>query len=175
MVSFTAALKRFGSNGEKTGWTYIEIPPDCAEKLMPGNKKGFRVKGKIDEHRIQSVALLPIGGGQLILTVNATMRKAIRKQKGATVNVQIAVDRSEIPPPAELMECLADEPQALDYFTSLSKGHRSYFIKWISSAKTEPTRAKRIADTVNALSKKMDYGAMLRNLKKDRKDLLKEL
>jgi hypothetical protein len=175
MVSFTAVLKRFGSNGEKTGWTYIDIPFECAEQLMPGNRKGFRVKGKIDQHSIQSIALLPIGGGQLILTVNATMRKAIRKQKGDTVTVKLAVDHSEIKPPSELMECLADEPEALDYFNSLTKSHRGYFIKWIDSARTEPTKAKRIVDTINALSKKLDYGAMLRSLKKDRQDLLKEL
>jgi hypothetical protein len=41
MVQFTTTIKQFGKQGEKTGWTYIEIPADIAEKLIPGNKKGF--------------------------------------------------------------------------------------------------------------------------------------
>jgi uncharacterized protein YdeI (YjbR/CyaY-like superfamily) len=95
------------------------------------------------------------------------MRKQIKKQKGATVEVTIEVDTNEIKPPAELMECLQDEPQALEYFKSLPKGHQNYFTNWINSAKTDPTKAKRIAAALNALSKKWDYGQMMRALKND--------
>jgi hypothetical protein len=45
MIKFTATLLKFDKQGEKTGWTYIEIPADLAQKLKPGNKKIFRVKG----------------------------------------------------------------------------------------------------------------------------------
>ena len=175
MVRFTATLKRFDSNGEKTGWTYIDIPSELSQQIKPGQKQTFRVKGKIDQHPIAGVALMPIGGGNFILTVNATMRKAIKKQKGATVQVQLSEDKAEIKPPAELVECLSEEPEALNFFQSLTKGHQNYFTKWIESAKTETTRSKRIADTVIALSKKMDFGSMIRSLKKNRKDLLREL
>ena len=44
MVRFTATIKRFAEQGEKTGWTYIDVPVALAEKLQPGNKKGFRVR-----------------------------------------------------------------------------------------------------------------------------------
>jgi hypothetical protein len=47
MVQFTAIIKRFGQQGEKTGWTYIEVPAAMAEQLVPGNRKSFRVKGKL--------------------------------------------------------------------------------------------------------------------------------
>ncbi|MBP6687980.1 MAG: YdeI/OmpD-associated family protein, partial [Lacibacter sp.] len=59
-------------------------------------------------------------------------------------------------------ECLNDEPTALQYFNSLAGGHQRYFSKWIDSAKTEPTKAKRIAMAVNALARKMGYTEMLR-------------
>ena len=39
MVEFTATLEKFGKKGEKTGWTYIEIPADVAQEIKPGNKK----------------------------------------------------------------------------------------------------------------------------------------
>jgi len=166
MIQFTAAIKKFGRQGEKTGWTYIEIPAAAAQELNPGNKKGFRVKGKLDEYSISMVALLPMGGGDFIMPLNAQMRKGIKKQKGATLNVELEADTNQIKPPPELIECLNDEPKALEYFNSLTKGHQNYFTNWINSAKTDPTKAKRIAATLNALDKHWDFGQMMRAMKK---------
>jgi hypothetical protein len=167
MTRFTATIKKFGSQGEKTGWTYIEIPASVAQKLNPGSKKGFRVKGRIDAYEYSMIALLPMGGGDFIMPLNLSMRKGIKKQKGAQVQVSMEVDTNEIKPPAELLECLQDEPEALAYFNTLPKGHQNYFTNWINSAKTDPTKAKRIAASLNALNKKWDFGQMLRALKKD--------
>jgi hypothetical protein len=166
MVQFNATIKKFDSKGEKTGWTYIEIPAAIAQKLNPNNKKGFRVKGRLDEYEFSMIALLPMGGGDFIMALNAAMRKAIKKQKGAVVKVKMDVDTNEIKPPEELIECLHDEPEAFDYFNSLPKGHQNYFTNWINSAKTDPTKAKRIAATLNALNKKWDFGQMIRAMKK---------
>ena len=168
MLKWTATIKRFGKQGEKTGWTYIDVPAEYAEKLFPGNRKGFRVKGRLDDHAYELIALIPLGGGDFIMTLNAAIRKAIKKQKGATVNVVMEVDHNEIQAPAELLECLQDEPEAMNYYNSLPQGHRNYFSKWIDSAKTDPTRAKRIAATVNAMLYKWDYGTMIRSLQKEK-------
>ena len=108
MIVFTTTLQKFGQQGEKTGWTYIAISAALAKKLKD-EKKSFRVKGKIDDHVIKGVAVLPMGGGDFILPVNGEMRKGIRKQKGAVVQVQLEVDTTEIIPPEELIECLKDE------------------------------------------------------------------
>lgn len=166
MVQFNTTIKKFDSQGEKTGWTYIEIPAAIAQKLNSNNKKGFRVKGKLDDYEFSMIALLPMGGGDFIMALNAAMRKGIRKQKGAIIKVKMAVDTNEIKPPEELIECLQDEPEAFKYFKSLPKGHQNYFTNWINSAKTDPTKAKRIAATLNALNKKWDFGQMMRAMKK---------
>jgi uncharacterized protein YdeI (YjbR/CyaY-like superfamily) len=70
------------------------------------------------------------------------------------------------------MECLADEPEGLSFFNTLSPGHRKYFSNWIDSAKTEATKTKRIAQTINALSKRWDYGQMIRAQIVNKKDTL---
>ena len=162
MVSFTAVISKFAEQGEKTGWTYILIPATIAEQLNPGNRKSFRVKGLIDEFSYQGVSLIPMGGGDYIMALNAGMRKCIRKPKGAKVSVKMQRDEKPVEPSPELMECLADEPVALEAFNRLPGSYRNYFIKWIGSAKTDPTRAKRIAMVVNALGRGMDFGQMLR-------------
>ena len=168
MVKFTTTILKFGEQGEKTGWSYINISARLAQRLKPDNKKSFRVKGMLDDHPFNAVALLPMGEGNFIMALNGTIRKAIRKQKGDSLQVQLEVDEKEIKISSELMDCLADEPKALEAFNKLTKGHRNYFSNWIEGAKTEPTKAKRISHTVWAMLKGFDYGQMIRSLKNDR-------
>ena len=162
---------QFGEQGEKTGWTYIEIPDDIAEKLKPGNKKSFRVKGRLDDYAIKKIALLPMGGGTFIMPLNATTRKKIGKRKGAMLRVELEEDSAPLKISKELLDCLKDEPKAFARFNEMPKSHQHYYSKWIVSAKTEPTKAKRIAMTVNAMYKGMDYGEMLRAARKDNDEL----
>ena len=96
------------------------------------------------------------------------MRKGTGKRKGAMLKVQLQVETKQLPISPELMDCLSDEPKAQEFFNTLTPGHQRYFSNWIESAKTVETRSKRIAQSVNALSKKFGYGEMIRSLKKDR-------
>jgi len=170
-ITFTTTILRFASQGEKTGWSYIEIPAKIAEQIKPGVKKSFRVKGTIDDHVIKWVALLPMGDGHFILPINAAMRKGTGKRKGDKVKVSLIEDKKAFAPPQWFMDCLEDEPESKDYFLSLPKSHQNYFIKWIQDAKTEQTRTKRTAQAINAFSKHMDYGQMIRAIKAEKDEL----
>ncbi len=172
MIEFTTTLLQFAQQGEKTGWTYITVPAELACKLKPNNKQSFRVKGKLDNFSISQVALMPMGGGNFIMPVNATIRKGIKKQKGASVTARLEVDRQLLAPPSEFLACLSDEPTALENYNKLPGSHRNYFIRWIDSAKTDATKAKRIAAAINALSKNLGFGEMIRSLKNERNKLL---
>ncbi|MER3472153.1 MAG: hypothetical protein C4330_12755 [Chitinophagaceae bacterium] len=169
-VSFTATLKKFDEQGEKTGWNYIEVPVGIAQELLPGNKKPFRVKGKLDQFAFSKIALMPMGNGNFIMPVKATIRKAIGKQKGAVVAVKMQVDKKDLELPSEFAECLNDEPQALAHFNSLPKSQQHYFIRWISEAKTDPIKAKRIVQALKALSTGLGFAEMLRSIKKQKAD-----
>lgn len=174
MVRFTAIIKKYGAQGEKTGWTIIEIPSSIALQLKPANKKAFRVKGLLDEHPFNGISLVPIGEGNFILPLKAALRKVIRKAKGDKIQVVMEVDEAPVLPPDGLMECLEDEPEAVATFNKMPGSHQRYYFNWIKSAKTEETKAKRIAMTINSLINKMDFGQMLR-ADKSKRDGLKEL
>lgn len=165
MVQFVTTIKKFEQQGEKTGWTYIDIPADVAGTLMPGNKKSFRVKGKLDKHPVKGVALLPMGGGNFIIPLNSEMRKAIGKKHGAMLTVSLVVDKNEFKLSEEMLACLQDEPKALAQFKKMPPSHQKYYSNWIESAKTAPTKTKRIAMTVTAMLKKQDFGTMMREAK----------
>lgn len=175
MPTFTALLQKFDKKGEKTGWTYIEIPVEVTDALKPGKKTSFRVKGTLDSYAIKLVALIPMGhsddgepdrsGGSFIMAINATMRRGIGKEEGETVRVDLDVDNDPMPVSADLMICLEDDPDALAFFNTLSKGHQTYFSNWIEDAKTPETKANRIAKALRGFSMKMGYGEMIRYFK----------
>ena len=168
MVTYSTIIRKFDEQGEKTGWTYIEIPIDLAAKLMPGNKKSFRIKGKLDEYKISGVALLPMGGGKFIMPFNAAMRKRTHKKKGSMLQVQIELDKNELKASPDFLDCLADEPKAKIFFENLSTSHRNYYIKWLSGVKSEAALAKRIEQAIHALSKGLDFVGMYHFLKEER-------
>jgi hypothetical protein len=168
MVEFTTIILQFAEQGEKTGWTYIEIPADIAQQLKPGNKKSFRVKGMLDALPVNGMALMPMGEGNFIMALKAEVRKGIHKHAGAMLQVRLEADNDfKVEMPADLQECFDFEPEAYEFFNSLAKSHREYFIRWINEAKTNETRAKRIVNTVNAMLRKWSYSEMLRAMRKD--------
>ncbi|MBK0380437.1 YdeI/OmpD-associated family protein [Mucilaginibacter segetis] len=167
MVEFNTIILQFAEQGEKTGWTYIEIPADIAQQLKPDNKKSFRVKGYLDDFPVKGMALMPMGDGNFIMALRQEIRKGIRKNKGAMLRVRIEHDKHfKVEVPDDLQECFDFDAEAYAYYNSLAPSHQVYFIKWINSAKTAETRARRVVSTINAMSRRMDYAMMIRELKK---------
>jgi hypothetical protein len=163
MIKFKTKILQFKERaGEKTGWSYIKVPAKLAQQLKPDNKRSFRIKGKLDDHPIAGMALIPMGEGDFILALKAAIRKAIRKQAGDSLEVQMEVDKKEIVPPKDLLECLADEPEAQKAFKALPKSHQNWYGNWVKEAKTEGTRTRRIAHIVDSLHKNMSFPEMMR-------------
>ncbi len=162
MVQFTAVIQQFAEKGEKTGWSYVTIPADIAQQLKPGNKKSFRVKGKLDAHPIAQQALLPMGKGNFILPLKADLRKAIHKNKGAMLKLSLTEDIKPLQLSAELQECLADSPLAEKKFKAMPMSHQMYYSKWIESGKSVQTRARRIHYTILGMEKNLSYAEVLK-------------
>ncbi|RYF11501.1 MAG: DUF1905 domain-containing protein [Flavobacteriales bacterium] len=169
MVNLKAEIEKFDANGEKTGWSYVFIPAEVAQKIKPDDKRGMRVKGTIDQIAISGKSLLPMGGGDFIFTLDAKLRKQLNKAVGNPVTLSLALDTDfKIEMPEDLEMCLGQEEGLLEHFLSYTKAHQNYFIVWLNTAKTEATRTKRLIMIVDAMAKKQDYGLMLRSNKKDR-------
>lgn len=167
MVSFTAEIERFESNGEKTGWTYIFIPHAIADQILPGERRSIRVKGTIDQTPVSGLALMPMGNGDFIMALNKDIRKQLKKDLGAKVAVQLMHDADfKIEMPEDLEICLADERYLFEAFIAMPKSHQNYFINWLNSAKTETTRINRITMIVNAMENGWDFGTMVKSSSK---------
>lgn len=166
MPSFKTIIQKFASKGEKSGWSYIDIPSDILLNLKLKNKKEFRIQGVIDDVKFERMACYPIGDGNFIIALNGDIRKKLGKEEGATVSIKFEIDTKGVEKSKELLACLNEEPVAKKQFESLTMAHQNYFHKWITSAKGTDTKEGRIVNTINAMLKKMNYGEMIRSLKK---------
>ena len=148
---------------KKTGWTYITIPAAIANQLKPGHRRSFRIKGKIEDAKIEKASILPMGDGDYILPLNKQLRSKIAKGVGATLKIQIQEDKRDLEIFPELISCLQDEPKAFEAFMKMPPSHRRYYSKWVTDAKTDQTRVKRIAITVNAMLTNKTFGEALQS------------
>lgn len=164
MITFKAEIERFGEMGEKSGWTYVFIPQAIAHQIKPDCRKSFRVKGWLDAVAIEGMSLVPMGEGNFIIALNGALRKKLKKQLGAVLEMQLQEDTTfKIEMPDDLELCLSDEPHLLKNFLKQPKSHQNWYINWLNSAKTETTRTKRIVKIVNAMDKDWDFGTMMRD------------
>lgn len=160
-IQFETIILRFDKKGEKSGWTYISVDSHMINKLKRDQRKSFRVKGKLDKVLINQQALIPMGDGSFIMSLNANLRKKLGKKNGAKIYVELELDHSEIQQDPDLLFCLEDVPSAKKQFMSLSKSHQNYFSNWIASAKTSATKTKRIIRCIDAMEKKLNFSEML--------------
>lgn len=129
----------------KGAWTFAEIP----EIPMPKTPFGMlKVYGKIDDYEFSNVNLMPIGNGHLGLAVKSEIRKKIKKQAPDIVHITIYEDKTPLIIPDELILCMEDEDGVIEKFEIYSDGQKRAFINWIYSAKTDQTKAVRIAKTI---------------------------
>lgn len=149
LVNRECLLKKFPGKG---GWTYAEVPEIAPD---PSNPFGWvQVRGWIDDFEIGPYKLMPMGNGQLFLPVRAEIRKALGKGAGDTVTVVLYADASERPVPEEVRACFANEPAIVaETFAGFTPGERKAYLDWIYQAKTEETRANRIARMMERLER----------------------
>ena len=142
-------LEKFPCKG---GWTFTIIPEVQPDKHSPFG--WVKVKGSIDGYVFENYCLQPMGDGYLFFAVNATIRKAIKKEAGDVVRIILYRDNDPLEIPEELAACLKDEPNAYKAFQQLTEGQQKAHIDWIYSAKTDATKVKRIIATIDKVVKR---------------------
>ncbi|RKR14253.1 bacteriocin resistance YdeI/OmpD-like protein [Maribacter vaceletii] len=153
LVNKEYLLQKFHGKG---GWTYAEIPEVLQNKNNPFG--WVKVKGSIDSYSLKQYKLMPMGNSKLFLPVKAEIRKKIKKQAGDYVHVVLYADTSSLEIPAEILECFKNEPkQVFKNFTSFTQGEQKTYVDWIYQAKTEETKANRIAQMLKKVEKKMRF------------------
>ena len=88
-----------------------------------------------------------------------TARSRVLEQGSATKKTVPRQPKAEIPMPADFAAALAEVSQAQAVFDGFSPSARRDYLEWITEAKTDATRAKRMAQAIEwiALGKKRNW------------------
>ncbi|BCY11196.1 YdeI/OmpD-associated family protein [Actinoplanes sp. L3-i22] len=114
-------------------------------------RKAFPVRVTVNDVTLP-LRLARMGGENMI-----GLAKAARAQAGVDIgqayDVTIAAESGErtVETPAELAAALAGDAEAGAAFEKLAYSHRKEFVRWITEAKRDATRADRVARTLEML------------------------
>ena len=129
---------------------FVTIPFSVEEEY--GTRGQVKVKVLFDKHPYRGV-LANMGTGCHILGVRQDIRQAIGKQVGDSILVELERDIEEriVEVPDDLKKLLTKNKTAQKFFDSLSFTNKKEYALWISTAKKEETRKKRLEQTLEKL------------------------
>jgi hypothetical protein len=141
----TLLLKDDNTNGAG-----IKIPFDVQEAF--GKTGRVPVKCTIDGYPYQG-SIVPYGGTYYMGVVKK-IRDAIGKTYGDTVHVVMELDDGVrvVNVPEDFAQAMAGNEKAVQAFEKLSYSHKREYVEWISAAKKEETRQRRIAKAIEKLT-----------------------
>lgn len=136
---------------EGGSWTFATLPKAASAKL--GRKGRVPIEGTINGFRFRSSAF-PDGEGSHTIQVNADMRKSAGADVGDTAAfvVEPATDDVEVVVPSDVRKALASSPGAKAQWGKITPKAREEWVKWITGAKKEETRAARVDRTMERLA-----------------------
>jgi bifunctional DNA-binding transcriptional regulator/antitoxin component of YhaV-PrlF toxin-antitoxin module len=134
--------------GGKTA-TGLVVPPEVVEALGAGKKPPVTVTLRGYSYR-SSIA---VRGGQFMIPLSAEHRTAVGLAAGDDVEVDVELDAAprEVDVPADLAAALDADPEARRRFDAMSYSHQLQHVLAVTGAKTEETRARRVAAVVTAV------------------------
>jgi len=92
-------------------------------------------------------------GGEFLLGLNREVRQGAGVQAGDEVDVTIELDSAprDVEVPEALAAALAADPQAKAAFDGMAFTHRKEYARWVSEAKREQTRQRRVQQALEML------------------------
>lgn len=148
MEKFNAIIK---SIEDKDG-AYIEIPFDV-EKVY--GAKRVKVKATFDGIEYRG-SIVKMGLPCYMIGITKALRSKIGKQPGDNIEVTIEKDEEErvVEIPEEFREEIKKDSDIEEFWNSLSFSIKNKYIKWITSAKKEDTRKRRLEGALLKLKNK---------------------
>jgi hypothetical protein len=134
--------------GDKTA-TGIQIPDEVVEALGSGKRPPVRITINGFTYR-SSVAVV---SGRFMVGVSAENRAGAGVAGGDAVDVEVELDTEprEVAVPDDLAVALDAEPKARETFDKLSNSNKGWHVSQVTGAKTDETRQRRIARSVDSL------------------------
>jgi hypothetical protein len=146
-----AGTTRFSTTVELGGRTAtgFEVPPEVVDALGAGKRPAVTVT--VGGHTYRST--VAVMGGRYLLPLSAENRTAAGLSAGDAADVELELDTAPrvVEVPADLAAALDAEPAARAAFDALNYSNQRRHTLSVEGAKTEATRARRVAKVVETL------------------------
>jgi Bacteriocin-protection, YdeI or OmpD-Associated/Domain of unknown function (DUF1905) len=131
--------------------TGIQVPDEVVAALGSGKRPAVKVTVNGYSYR-SSVASI---GGVFMVSLSAEHRAGAGVGGGDEVDVDLELDTAprEVAVPPDLAAALDAEPAARATFDGLSYSNRSWHVLQVTGAKSDETRQRRIARSVDTLKR----------------------
>lgn len=147
VLRFTARLVR-GSNGAKAVSSVVFDVPKAVSRKLNGMTN---VEGVVNGHPFRAALEANAAGGTSV-RMNEAMRRGACAKIGDAVTVALLGPEPEPTLPDDLRLAMVASSEAKTLWKELTLIGRLDWIRWIESAKTAQTRARRVTRTVEQLS-----------------------
>jgi len=143
-VRFRTTIQQSGKTA-----TGIEVPEEVVEALGSGKRPAVKVT--INGYTYRST--VAVVAGRYMVGVNAEHRARAGVAGGEEVDVDIDLDTAprQLSVPADFAVALGAVPEARRTFEGLSYSNKSWHVLQVEGAKTDETRQRRIAKSVDIL------------------------
>ena len=130
---------------------YVEFPYNVEE--LYGVKGQVKITALIDGKTTYRGSLSKMGTDCHTLGITKAVRQAIGKELGDTIHVELEQDLEvrEVALPDDMEAVLKKHKQLKTFFDGLSYTNRKEYMVWITSAKKEETRQKRLEQFIEKL------------------------
>src|SRR6266403_2553917 len=152
LIRFKAKLFRPAESEKADSWTFLILPKNASAKLP--SRGMTAIEGTINDFPFQA-ALEPDGQKSHWLKVERKLGKSAGADAGDIVTLEIAPAGKETEPevPTDLRKALASAvPKARALWSDITPNARRDWIHWITSAKQEETRTRRIKNSCSMLA-----------------------
>lgn len=148
MKKINAEIKKIE---EKDG-AYIEIPFDVEQVY---GAKRVKVKATFDGVEYRG-SIVKMGLPCYIIGIIKDIRKKIGKKPGDIIEVTIEKDEEEriVEIPMDFKERIELDDNIKEFWNTLSFSMQKKYVVWITSAKKEETRIKRINEAIEKMKNK---------------------
>jgi Bacteriocin-protection, YdeI or OmpD-Associated/Domain of unknown function (DUF1905) len=151
-IRFKAKLLRPAESEKNSSWTFLVVPKNASARLP--SRGMIAIEGTINDFPFQA-SLEPDKQKSHWLKVDRKLGKSAGAEAGDIVTLEIAPAGKETEPevPTDLKKALAvAAPQARKLWSDITPNARRDWIHWITSAKQEETRTRRIKNACSMLA-----------------------
>ncbi len=132
---------------------FVDVPVDVSRAVGKG-AANVAVKGEVERVPVRTT-LVPRGKGLYRMAIHSDIRKKLRADTGAVVEIAIERDEESREPalPPGLILALRNAPKAQAAFRAMTTALRRQVVRYLISVKQQSTLERRVAKFVRALER----------------------